>query len=146
MQRDVGDLAKAIVAPKSRNEREAQSKSGGSGTTQPLVGSPAIQVAAATQPSRTGPSPGAKQASTTNNGSDESDEKNLTKRYKITNFNPKLYDKIKKLEKANSAGSGGRDSPEPVIDNLERMIEALGTNKQPIERHRSLTDNIGTLK
>lgn len=146
MQRDVGDLAKAtptVAVPKSRNEREAQSKSGGSGTTQPVAGLPASQVPAATQSSRVGCSSGVKQVSTTNNGSDESEEKEKTKRYKIGNFNPKMYDKIIKQEKANSAGSGSKDSPEPV-DNLERMIEALGTNKQPVERHRSLTDNIGS--
>lgn len=77
----------AIATPKSRNEREAQSKSGGSGTTQPLVGLTASQIAAATQSSRSG----AKQGGTTNNGSDESDEKDKAKRtYKIKNFNTKM--------------------------------------------------------
>ena len=83
MHRDVGDhLIKAIptvAVPKSRHEREAQSKSGGSGTTQPMAGLPASQVPAATQSSRVGCSSGVKQASTTNNGTDESEEKEKTK-------------------------------------------------------------------
>ena len=83
------DLANAIAAPKSRNEREAQSKSGGSGTTQPLVGLTASQIAAATQSSRSGVKQG--QGGTGNNGSDEGDEKDKTKRtYKIKNFNTKM--------------------------------------------------------